>query len=783
MFFGLTFQGIPKMRCIVRLPLKSAGGVRGKSRLFPASAVIGFAVSLALIFAHSTCAVTLSAIDAFLPLLSASVGCEFHNTRSANAPTRPETALFAGASLLLYVSFNGSFDDTLLPDSCQATVRLNLDVNPSSLLPATFLRRKHLTALIPSVQPPCDNQLVFVRPVLFSDSAFVLRFSAQHALNVSGCSYPGVELSGELFQPLTPWPTTVINPQQPKVSAIQATAPSGVYHTDDQLLIVVRVLKQLVITPGMQTARLILNSGGSAFYTSYRSSEHGTEFLFVYRVLAGETTTKLDVIELDLGDMLAIDTETLKPLDATIPVSGSFGSLSYSNATLGIAGSQIAIVWTSPDVIPPPGYDPNALPHLFCPYSALSCKRDTKTRVNAVVHFVDIWEVDSASETFAARLNVILMWHEPRFKGILKDQLDIIPMDEAFLAKIWNPEFSIVNVRVRSVDVLRSVGRIYPDGRVEMVQTIQHQFYSTFDSRNFPFDTQKLFIDLELRDYPYDHLIFDAVSRDNRLMEIAEEKLTKLNNPTHSFSGVSQHAGFSADLTNLRFSRLRTTFQAVRDPSYTVSLLLFPLAVVIVYACGLFLINPASDSRFLSAGASLSGVLAFTYTIQTNLPKEGRLNRLSFFLFWTLASVFLSFVYHIAIRHALQLIASFKKKLSEMENHHEAAGAHSQQALAVEHQIMASDRAGPKDEKQPLTSAGGGDLQGGTSAEHIAHEEEESAFIELGRLAGCIIITEETLPRWEKRFYRLEAVVKVMYLLMQIVAVTLILTLDFTDLT
>eukprot|EP00762_Andalucia_godoyi_P000026 ANDGO_02325.mRNA.1 hypothetical protein len=735
---------------------------------------------LVLLVAVSTVcfAAQLHPVDVTLPLES---GLQCLVPRPSNLGTI-RNALFTGESIITYVTFNGTFDDEALPTQCKPTLFLNVDDPQVPAVAAVYMKRRTLLDLLPGVPAPCDNQLVFLRSIQSTDYSAPLGLASSQPLNVTGCEYAGTSLAST-FPPNTPvWPLTSVNPNPPFISMISSPTPSGTYSCGDTIEIVVTVYSILKYTAGSSTPTLQLTSGGVATFVTLRESAGTTEFLFQYKIQTEQSTPILDVTYFSTGESNILDKVTLLPLVTSVPKPGTIGSLSYRNATLGFGGSNFQVLWCKPNSIPPYGYNPALLPHLFCPYYNPNCQKENETQITVLITFNDIWSVDSSNENFIAKMRILTSWYEPRFDGVLSEDIAVWVGDRKssdFVRAIWTPTWKFSNVRSGSTtDAALGIGGILKNGVVYLIEEYQQSLLFQFNSQNYPFDTQRLFVDMIMTTYDDTQVVFQALSDSNPRMRVTEESLKEIQSSDFDFSSASQSSKSLVPLLGARFATIRTQFVATRITTYTVILLLFPLSVIILCSAALFFVNQMSDSRFLSSGASLTGVLAFSYTISSQIPRTRNINRMSLFLFWTFATILFSFIWHITIRNLLLAVTAAQSKIQELQKKMEKEQAAKK---AAEDAKRNGDAAGQEVREIEMKEIGAGSAEVGHQEEvsKTASSELKDAAIPLGKLFGCMQLTDKNVEYWNSKLRRIDEFVHIGFCLAQILVITLIFTLKY----
>lgn len=130
------------------------------------------------------------------------------------------------------------------------------------------------------------------------------------------------------------------------------------------------------------------------------------------------------------------------------------------------------------------------------PLTSIPRGRGLPVVVRTGVYYADVKEVDENKGTYVATLDVRMRWGDPRlsyeavtaprgfqeFRGADAD---------AKLATIWYPDIGVNNVVDKPASQSQSL-RVYPDGRVELMQRLTAKLTTTFNVESFPFDRQRL---------------------------------------------------------------------------------------------------------------------------------------------------------------------------------------------------------------------------------------------------------------------------------------------------
>ncbi len=120
--------------------------------------------------------------------------------------------------------------------------------------------------------------------------------------------------------------------------------------------------------------------------------------------------------------------------------------------------------------------------------------------VRTGVHFVSVESISENDGTFQALVDIRFHWQDLRLRFTPEDvtvayheYTDSDSSDQ--FSAIWIPTYELPNA-VETPTVQKRMMRIFPDGRVEIMQRISGVFTVDFDVERFPFDTQKLMVEI-----------------------------------------------------------------------------------------------------------------------------------------------------------------------------------------------------------------------------------------------------------------------------------------------
>lgn len=123
--------------------------------------------------------------------------------------------------------------------------------------------------------------------------------------------------------------------------------------------------------------------------------------------------------------------------------------------------------------------------------------------VKVAVAFVEITALNENTSTYKATVDVRLRWEDPRLRRPSEEATDPPKVyrgaeAQAQLANLWVPAVEVVNQR-GAVTYTAAGLRVYPDGKVELTTRTNGEFATPFEVERFPFDRQKLQLELAIR--------------------------------------------------------------------------------------------------------------------------------------------------------------------------------------------------------------------------------------------------------------------------------------------
>ena len=248
--------------------------------------------------------------------------------------------------------------------------------------------------------------------------------------------------------------------------------------------------------------------------------------------------------------------------------------------------------------------------------------------VRAALAFVDVEGIDEHKESFTATVDLRLSWLDLR----LRYPAEEAPIgyrewrDKAAtmrLTTMWSPDIGLANLRGQPTRESRSL-RLYPDGRVVLLRRVAGTFGSKLDVQRFPFDRQRLqvelvsqgeIVDKMMLDYWQDDLLFSRANPDIEIGGWTVGAVNLARDPLAGWYGES-------------YARLRVALEADRRPIETVPALFVPLLASLLIPLLAIWLNRSNNGEFEIKAfemtniviGGLFAIIALNFTINSQRP-------------------------------------------------------------------------------------------------------------------------------------------------------------------
>lgn len=256
------------------------------------------------------------------------------------------------------------------------------------------------------------------------------------------------------------------------------------------------------------------------------------------------------------------------------------------------------------------------------------------TKIYVGLYLLDLISIDDVHQSFTADFFAMVRWNDPRLA--IKDPSETQILRNFDLEEIWHPLTYIINQR-RISKQLDDIFRVDPAGNVQYIQRFLGDFSSPLDFKDFPFDKQRLALQVVSFRYGPEEVEF-----------ILDQKRTGRRGQL-SLVGWSIGQGQSEVTTEYlqvqdrHLARVDFTLDVKREKPFYVIKALIPLFLIIFMAWSVFFIDPTTIGPQI--GIPTSAVFAlflFNHRISTLLPRVSYLTRIDKFILCSIILVFIT---------------------------------------------------------------------------------------------------------------------------------------------
>jgi hypothetical protein len=258
----------------------------------------------------------------------------------------------------------------------------------------------------------------------------------------------------------------------------------------------------------------------------------------------------------------------------------------------------------------------------------------TATMVTVGIFLADIDEIDDAQQRYTADLFLKIAWKDPRLalpEDEQSGQNRSLPLDE-----IWSPRGVIVNDRGMSPQLPR-VANVDAQGNVTYRQRVWGQLAADLEFKEFPFDSQRLPVDIAFYQYSPDEMSFspDSGMLGDEASFSAEGWRFRILEPTiGEFSIASQ---------GIVRPRLTFLIEARRDSKYYMLTMVLPMSLIVFMAWTAFWLQPSIiNPRLGISTAAIFSLIALGVSIRLGLPPISYLTRADLFVIGCTVLVFMA---------------------------------------------------------------------------------------------------------------------------------------------
>lgn len=252
-------------------------------------------------------------------------------------------------------------------------------------------------------------------------------------------------------------------------------------------------------------------------------------------------------------------------------------------------------------------------------------------RVNVAVEFVELIGFKENTGVLTATVDVRLRWQDLRLRRSAQDasqspQIFRGAEAGAQIAKMWVPPVEFANQRGKAAYTSAGLW-IYPDGSVEMIKRTSGDFASSVSVDSFPFDRQKLRLDIAVRDVDAQTvvLVFDENDfNDSRRSKQASLDGWELGNVT--LRGEAMNGWHGAT-----HSQVVASLEIIREPAMIIASIFIPLFASLLIPMLSIWLNRSKDGNFRIETfelvniiiGGLFAVIALNFTINSTYEMLG----------------------------------------------------------------------------------------------------------------------------------------------------------------
>ena len=250
------------------------------------------------------------------------------------------------------------------------------------------------------------------------------------------------------------------------------------------------------------------------------------------------------------------------------------------------------------------------------------------------VFVIDIDEIDDVNQRFSVDLFITARWRDQRLAlpvAERKGKIRFMMIDD-----VWSPRVLLINDRGLTSQLREGV-EADDLGNMKYQNRVSGELKVDLEFKQFPFDVQRLPIDLVSYEYTTDEMLFSTdssiVSQPGKF-SIEGWQLKQLEPIVDTFV---------LPVGNSELPRLTYVIEATRQSDYYVLTMLVPMALIIFMAWTVFWLQPhIVPPRIAIATASIFSLIALGVSIRLGLPKVSYLTKADFFVLGCTLMVFIA---------------------------------------------------------------------------------------------------------------------------------------------
>ena len=262
------------------------------------------------------------------------------------------------------------------------------------------------------------------------------------------------------------------------------------------------------------------------------------------------------------------------------------------------------------------------------------------TEISVGMWVADISSIDSAQQTFAAEVAVVLRWKDPRLvhtgHGVVRYPLE----------QIWHPRVGIVNETNSVSRKMPDSVEVDPDGMATYRQLYIGAFTQPLRLQSFPFDRQTFRVQLVAVRYQSNEVMFvpDQVWIHDGL-KAAGGMSPSVTLPDWTIEKWELKPLVYALAPHHQYSSYAFEFTASRNVQYYILKVILPLVLIVIMSWAGFWIDPVNaNSQISVAVTSMLTLIAYRYAVDSQLPRLPYMTRIDLFFLVSTLLVFFSLI-------------------------------------------------------------------------------------------------------------------------------------------
>ncbi|MGD9346480.1 MAG: hypothetical protein PVH84_11485 [Candidatus Aminicenantes bacterium] len=256
------------------------------------------------------------------------------------------------------------------------------------------------------------------------------------------------------------------------------------------------------------------------------------------------------------------------------------------------------------------------------------------TKVYIGLYLLDLISIDDVNQSFTADVFAMVRWNDPRLA--LKNPSESQILRNFDLEEIWHPMTYIINQR-RISRQLDNIFRVDPAGNVQYIQRFLGDFSCPLDFKDFPFDKQKLALQVVSFRYGPEEVEF-----------VLDQKRTGRRGQLSLVGwfigqGQSEVTTEYLQVQDRHLARVDFMLDVKRQRPFYIIKALIPLILIIFMAWSVFFIDPSVIGPQIGIPtSSVFALILFNHRMSALLPRVSYLTRIDRFILFSIILVFIT---------------------------------------------------------------------------------------------------------------------------------------------